>query len=42
MFKPEPGAGAGLLLFDIGSLERSTKAIHEYLGLLWSTLRGQT
>jgi uncharacterized SAM-binding protein YcdF (DUF218 family) len=41
MLKPEATADAGLLLFDLGALERSTKAIHEYLGLLWSALRGQ-
>jgi uncharacterized SAM-binding protein YcdF (DUF218 family) len=41
MLKPGADTGAELLLFDLGSLERSTKAIHEYLGLAWSTLRGQ-
>jgi uncharacterized SAM-binding protein YcdF (DUF218 family) len=42
MLKPGAATGASLLLFDLGSLERSTKAIHEYLGLVWSSLRGQT
>lgn len=27
-------------LFDLSGLERSTKAVHEYLGLWWATLRG--
>jgi len=42
MLKPGADTGAELLLFDLGSLERSTKAIREYLGLLWSSARGQT
>jgi uncharacterized SAM-binding protein YcdF (DUF218 family) len=28
--------------WDVESLERSTAAVHEYLGLLWSRLRGKT
>lgn len=36
------GHSAGdFLAWDIGALERSTKAIREYLGLLWSGLRGR-
>lgn len=27
--------------FSLGGLDRSTKAVHEYLGLLWTRLRGQ-
>jgi uncharacterized SAM-binding protein YcdF (DUF218 family) len=42
MLKPGADSGAELLLLDLGSLERSTKAIREYLGLLWSAARGQT
>ncbi len=42
MLKPEARTGSDFFLFEIGALERSTKAIHEYLGLLWSSLRGQT
>ncbi|MGC4071278.1 MAG: ElyC/SanA/YdcF family protein [Nibricoccus sp.] len=42
MLKPGAESGADLLRFDLVALERSTKAIHEYLGLLWSALRGQT
>jgi uncharacterized SAM-binding protein YcdF (DUF218 family) len=41
MLKPAADTRADMLRFDLGSLERSTMAIHEYLGLLWSTLRGQ-
>jgi uncharacterized SAM-binding protein YcdF (DUF218 family) len=42
MLKPGADTGLELFLFDLGSLERSTKAIREYLGLLWSSARGQT
>jgi uncharacterized SAM-binding protein YcdF (DUF218 family) len=42
MLKPGADTGTDYLLFDIGALERSTKAIREYLGLLWTSLRGQT
>jgi hypothetical protein len=36
-----PGADTGwqLVAWDLGALERSTKAIHERLGLLWVRLR---
>ena len=38
-----PGADTGwqLVAWDLGALERSTKAIHERLGLLWVRLRGR-
>jgi uncharacterized SAM-binding protein YcdF (DUF218 family) len=39
--KPEPGSHAGYDVWELESLERSTKAIHEYLGLLWLKLRGK-
>jgi uncharacterized SAM-binding protein YcdF (DUF218 family) len=42
LLKPGADTGIGLLQFDLGALERSTKAIREYLGLLWVNLRGQT
>jgi len=42
LLKPGADTGARLLLFDLGSLERSTRAIHEYLGLFWAELRGQS
>jgi uncharacterized SAM-binding protein YcdF (DUF218 family) len=42
MLKPGADRGAGLLLFDLGSLERSTKAIRERVGLIWARLRGAT
>jgi uncharacterized SAM-binding protein YcdF (DUF218 family) len=42
MLRPEADAGWNLLAWDLGALERSTKAIHERLGLLWARLRGQT
>ena len=42
LLKPDADSGLRLLQFDLGALERSTKAIREYLGLLWSALRGQT
>jgi uncharacterized SAM-binding protein YcdF (DUF218 family) len=41
MLKPEADTGWDLMTWDLGALERSTKAIHERLGLLWSRLRGQ-
>ncbi|MFT3782226.1 MAG: ElyC/SanA/YdcF family protein [Nibricoccus sp.] len=42
MLHKDSDTGWALLAWDIGALERSTKAIHEYLGLLWTKLRGQT
>ena len=39
--KPEPGSRAGYDVWELESLERSTKAIHEKLGLLWLKLRGE-
>jgi uncharacterized SAM-binding protein YcdF (DUF218 family) len=39
--KPGADEGASLLLFDLGALERSTKSIREYIGLLWAKLRGK-
>lgn len=41
MLKPEADTGWSLLTWDLGALERSTKAIHERIGRLWSRLRGQ-
>ncbi|PTY06600.1 hypothetical protein DB347_11210 [Opitutaceae bacterium EW11] len=41
MLRPDADQGSGLLSWDIGALERSTKAVHEYLGLLWLKLRGK-
>jgi uncharacterized SAM-binding protein YcdF (DUF218 family) len=40
-FMARPGADTGwqLVAWDLGALERSTKAIHERLGLLWVRLR---
>jgi uncharacterized SAM-binding protein YcdF (DUF218 family) len=42
LLKPGADSGLNLLQFDLGALERSTKAIREYLGLIWTKLRGQT
>jgi uncharacterized SAM-binding protein YcdF (DUF218 family) len=42
LLKPGADTGLRLLQFDLGALERSTKAIREYLGLVWASLRGQT
>jgi len=39
--KPEPAAPMGYDVWELESLERSTKAVHEYLGLLWLKLRGK-
>ncbi len=38
--KPEPASSAAWVRWDIESLERSTKAIHEDLGRLWLTIKG--
>ncbi len=40
--KPEPDTFSRFLRFELPALERSTKAIREYLGLAWTALRGQT
>jgi len=40
MLKPGADRGLALLQFDLGALERSTKAIREYLGLVWTKIRG--
>ena len=40
MLRPGADTGWSLLAWDIGALERCTKAIHERLGLLWARLRG--
>jgi len=42
-YMQRPGADTGwqLVAWDLGALERSTKAIHERLGLFWARLRGQ-
>lgn len=42
MLRQEVDRGWRLLAWDLGALERSTKAIHERIGLLWSRLRGQS
>jgi uncharacterized SAM-binding protein YcdF (DUF218 family) len=39
--KPELGSNGGYDVWELESLERSTKAIHEDLGLLWLKLRGK-
>lgn len=39
--RPEPTSLNTLLGWDLESLERSTKAIHEHLGSLWLKLRGK-
>jgi uncharacterized SAM-binding protein YcdF (DUF218 family) len=41
MVRPGAETGWGLVTWDLGALERSTKAIHERLGLLWVRLRGR-
>ena len=41
MLKPGAERGLALLQCDLAALDRSTKAIREYLGLLWTTLRGR-
>ena len=41
MLKANPRERPGYLSWDLESLERSTKAIHEYLGILWLRLRGK-
>lgn len=41
MFKPGADSNWSLLTFDLGALERSTKAIHERLGLLWARLNNR-
>ena len=42
-FMARPGADRSwdLLAFDLGALERSTKAIHERLGFFWARLNGR-
>lgn len=40
MLRPGADEGRNLLAWDLGALERSTKAIHERLGLFWAKLRG--
>lgn len=42
LLKPEQGGGSRFFLFELSSLERSTKSLREYLGIAWSSLRGQT
>ena len=42
MLRQEVDDGWSFLGWDLGALERSTKAIHERLGLLWSRLRRQS
>ncbi len=39
--KPTPGLGLDDFGWDVESLERSTHAVHERLGLLWLRLRGK-
>ena len=39
--KPTPGHGLHDFGWDVDSLERSTHAVHERLGLLWLRLRGK-
>lgn len=41
MLRQESDDGLSLLCWNLDALERSTKAIHERLGLFWSRLRGQ-
>jgi len=41
MSKPEEKSKASVFGWDLESLERSTKAIHEYLGAAWLSLRGK-
>ncbi|MBK9992328.1 MAG: YdcF family protein [Verrucomicrobia bacterium] len=42
MLRQEVDSGWRILAWDLGALERSTKAIHERIGLFWSRLRGQS
>lgn len=39
--RPQPSSSWTDYLWDVSGLERSTKAVHEYLGLWWARLRGQ-
>jgi uncharacterized SAM-binding protein YcdF (DUF218 family) len=39
-FRPDVEADERWWSFDVSSLSRSTKAVHEWLGLAWSRLRG--
>lgn len=39
-FRPDVEADGRWWSFDVSSLSRSTKAVHEWLGLFWSKLRG--
>jgi uncharacterized SAM-binding protein YcdF (DUF218 family) len=41
MLRVDADSGWASLTFDLGALERSTKAIHERLGLFWAKLRGR-
>jgi uncharacterized SAM-binding protein YcdF (DUF218 family) len=41
MLRPGADTGWGLVAWDLGALERSTKALHERLGLFWARLRGR-
>lgn len=41
MLRPGADTGWDLVAWDLGALERSTKAIHERLGLFWAHLRGR-
>jgi len=41
MLRPGADTGWALVAWDLGALERSTKAIHERLGLFWARLRGR-
>jgi uncharacterized SAM-binding protein YcdF (DUF218 family) len=41
MLRPGTDTGWELVAWDLGALERSTKAIHERLGLLWARLRSR-
>lgn len=39
--RADPGWDPSDLGWDVESLDRSTHAVHEYLGILWERLRGR-
>ncbi len=41
MVKLEPLSESGIFVWELEALERSTKAMHEYIGLAWLKLRGR-
>ncbi|HEY0945371.1 MAG TPA: YdcF family protein, partial [Opitutaceae bacterium] len=39
--RPQPQPSWTDYMWDLSGLDRTTKAVHEYLGLWWARLRGQ-